>query len=116
LKNKLEEIQKLAVSKAEKEVEPIKWVEFWETSQRVREFQLLLKRLWYFEEKDTAIFWEKTKDALLNFQADNGVILRKDDENAGIVEEKTIKSFVDILAEWYLNEELEVFPEIKEGL
>jgi hypothetical protein len=74
----------------------------------------LLKKLWYFEEKDTAIFWEKTKDALLNFQADNGIISHKDDEKAGIIEEKTIETFVNILTKEYLKEELENFPELKE--
>jgi hypothetical protein len=72
-----------------------------------------LKKLWYFEEKDTAIFWEKTRDALLNFQADNSIILHKDDEKAGVVEEETIKAFVSILAKWYLKEELEKFPELE---
>jgi hypothetical protein len=89
---------------------------FWETSTRVRDFQLLLKKLGYFNEKDTAIFWEKTKEALLNFQADYKIIERKDDEKAGLVEKDTIEMLVDVLAKYYMKEELDKMLELEEIL
>jgi hypothetical protein len=116
LEQKYKEIENMAISKAEEEVKYFEWIAFWETSQRVRDFQLLLKDLGYFDEKDTAIFWEKTKEAVLNFQADNGIISRREDENAGIIEEKTIEAFKKSFVEKYINEELEKNPEILEEI
>ena len=49
-------------------------VKFWEVSHSVRELQKTLKKLGYFEYKDTAIFWKKTKQAILNYQLDKKII------------------------------------------
>jgi len=49
-------------------------VKTWEVSAWVRELQKTLKKLWYFEYKDTAIFWAKTKKALISYQLDKKII------------------------------------------
>ncbi len=49
-------------------------VKFGEISHWVRELQIALKKLWYFEYKDTAIFGNKTKQALIDYQLDKKVI------------------------------------------
>jgi hypothetical protein len=50
---------------------------------------------------------------LLNFQADNGIISSKDDEEAGLVESKTIEAFTKILSDKYTKEEVRKVPELE---
>lgn len=116
IKEKYMQIESVVIPKARREVEYLEWIAFSETSTRVRDFQLLLKKLGYFNEKDTAIFGEKTKEALLNFQADYKIIERKDDEKAGIVEKETIEMLIEVLAKYYMKEELDKMPELEEML
>lgn len=71
---KLEEISKL---EAKKIVTTIWNPKLWEVSQNVRELQNALKKLWYFNYKDTAIFWKLTKESLINFQLKNNIISDK---------------------------------------
>jgi len=63
---------------------------FWEVSVRVRKMQKLLSFLGYFNYKDTAIFWIKTKKSLIRFQLDNGVILSEKSRGAWMFWPKTL--------------------------
>lgn len=48
-----------------------------DVGQEVRSLQKILQKLGYLNEKDTAIFWEKTQEAVARFQQDNKIIEEK---------------------------------------
>lgn len=101
---KLEILREKAIIEAQKEVKPITNVIYTETSINVRQLQLLLKELWYFEWQDTAYFWDKTKEALLNFQADNEIIQSKDDTGAWKITKETIEKFEERIQDRILKD------------
>ena len=111
LQQKYEKIKKEAIQKAVKEIEPIYKVKYWESSQSVRDFQLFLKQLWYFSDKDTWIFWEKTKIALMNFQVDYWIIKSKDEKWAWEMTDETVFMIVNIRARGYIKELIKASPE-----
>lgn len=104
VKQEEERQKKLAQAKAEKkakvEKEIIKKVddhiasiwtpEDWETSLEVRNLQKTMKLLWYFDDKDTAIFWEKTKQSIINYQLDKWIIKDESSKNAWVIDNKTL--------------------------
>lgn len=104
VKQEAERQQKLALAKEEKkaklEKEIIKKVdehllsiwnpENWEVSVKVRNLQKTMKLLGYFNQKDTAIFWEKTKQAIINYQIDKWIIDESDTKTAWIIDTKTL--------------------------
>ncbi|MDD2565399.1 MAG: peptidoglycan-binding protein [Candidatus Gracilibacteria bacterium] len=61
-----------------------------EIGNHVRQLQKTLKILGYFEGKDTAIFGEKTKESILKFQIDKGLIMTSSDLGAGMIGNKTL--------------------------
>ena len=61
--------------------------------------QEVLSELWYFNEKATAIFWDKTEEAIINFQLKNNLIDKKDSIYAWILWEKTIEKIKENLAQ-----------------
>jgi peptidoglycan hydrolase-like protein with peptidoglycan-binding domain/3D (Asp-Asp-Asp) domain-containing protein len=60
--------------------QPVRWT----VSPWVRELQLQLAHLWYFEHKDTAIFGWMTSTAILDYQIDTGILDWAQDRWAGI--------------------------------
>ena len=64
----------------------------WEVWPHVRELQKLLKELGYFQDKDTAIFWEKTKQGIFAFQKDKNLVMQEADIWAWILGPKTKKT------------------------
>ncbi len=71
--------------------------EFWspklnEIWLHVRKLQKALKLLWYFEFKDTAIFWIKTKESVINYQISKWIIKSKNEDQAGNIWPNTLKS------------------------
>jgi 3D (Asp-Asp-Asp) domain-containing protein len=64
-----------------------------ETSKRVRELQKVLKKLGYLDRKDTAYFGDVTLDALVRYQLDRGIITDRDDADAGVMTDSTLKEF-----------------------
>ena len=46
----------------------------WDISHGVRDLQKILNELWFFDQKDTAIFGPKTQEALTNYQLQKKVI------------------------------------------
>lgn len=68
-----------------------------EIGNHVRQLQKTLKILGYFEWKDTAIFWEKTKESILKFQIDKWLIMTSSDLWAWMIWNKTL---------WKIQEDL----------
>ena len=66
---------------------------------------MILKHFWYFNDNDTAIFGWKTKEAITAMQIDREVILDKNSIWAGIFWPSTKKSLIDLLSEYYFEEE-----------
>lgn len=106
LEDKYREIEKSVIEQVDKKTKDLLWIKFWEVSPRVRELQLTLKELWYFDEKDTAIYWEKTKNSLALFQFENNLIDSLDSQYAWILWERTLSVIKDKLKSKYLQEEL----------
>lgn len=103
---KIEELKKTAIEKATEEINPIKDVEYWESSDWVRQLQWILKTLWFFAWDTTGYFGDVTKEALMNFQADNGLIRSKDDIIAWRMSPETSEFLIDMLADEYLKDEI----------
>lgn len=74
-----------------------------EVGNHVRNLQKTMKALGYFEEKETAIFWPKTKESVINYQLKNWIIKSKNDTNAGIIWEKTQKSLQNDLIKYLIS-------------
>jgi hypothetical protein len=49
-----------------------------------------MKALWYFDDKDTAIFWEKTKESIIKYQIDKWIISDESSKNAWIINNATL--------------------------
>lgn len=56
----------------------------------IRKLQKTLKILGFFEDKDTAIFWPKTQQSLLNYQISRQLVSKWDDPGAWMIWEKTL--------------------------
>lgn len=74
----------------EEKIKNFSKIKKWDVSSEVRTLQEVLSELWYFNEKATAIFWDKTEEAIINFQLKNNLIDKKDSVYAWILWEKTI--------------------------
>lgn len=75
-------------------------------SSGVRRLQINLKKIWYADYSDTAIFGAKTENSILDFQKDVGLIQNGTDAWAGKFGPKTQEAFVKKLAELILIEKL----------
>ncbi len=103
---KINKLKILSLKKAQKKLNKI-WVPvYWEVSPQVRELQKILKELWYFHVKDTAIFWKKTRLALIKYQIDKKIITKSDDLWAWVFWPKTRKSFAAKLNSIYMSEDI----------
>ncbi|EKE29735.1 MAG: hypothetical protein ACD_2C00110G0010 [uncultured bacterium (gcode 4)] len=61
-----------------------------EVWSHVRKLQKTLKVLGYFKEKDTAIYWLKTKESILKYQISKWLVTASTDQWAGKIWEKTL--------------------------
>jgi len=108
-KKKADELKLAMLNQASKTVEKIWTPKYWEVSQNVRELQKVLTTLWYFDWKDTAIYWDMTKQSIYNFQKDNKLVITTSDPWAWKLWNKTkdvIKNeLADLLLEKRLKEE-----------
>ena len=96
-KIKKEKEKKEARIKAEKRINSIWNIKFWDISYDVRVCQKTLKEVWFFEYKDTAIFWEKTKQSIMKYQLDRKIISNKNIYWAGMFWPKTRQSLINDL-------------------
>jgi|CXWL01.1.fsa_nt_gi peptidoglycan hydrolase-like protein with peptidoglycan-binding domain len=69
-----------------------------EVDPEVRKLQEILVQLGYLKEKPTAIFGAKTKEALITFQLEKGLIDSSQHQAAGFVGPSTQKAFAQIAA------------------
>ena len=67
---------------ASEKIESIGLPEYGDISQAVRNLQQELKSLGYFDYKDTAIFWDITKQSILSFQKAKGLVRTESDIGA----------------------------------
>lgn len=86
-----------ASKKANKILESIWDVDFWEVSSKVRALQTTLATLWYFNHKDTAIFGKVTSNSILKFQIDNDLVRSANDIGAGNYWPKTREALEESL-------------------
>ncbi|MDD3646567.1 MAG: peptidoglycan-binding protein [Candidatus Gracilibacteria bacterium] len=106
LEEKFRELENMALKEAEKKVDSIGTPSIGEVSPKVRELQVLLKELGYFEYKDTAIFGPVTMQALISYQLDKSIIENENDNGAGVYGPKTKESLTIDLKEKFLQEKL----------
>ncbi len=92
LEQKYKELEKYAEKAANERIQSIWNLREWSVSVKVRELQLTLKELGYFDYDDTAIFWDITKKSVIAFQIDNDVVSTSNDVWAGIVWPKTLNA------------------------
>lgn len=104
LEEKYKKLEELSYKQAKEKIDLIEWVKLWEVSPRVRDFQILLKNLWYFDYDDTAIFWELTKKSLISYQLDKKIIASKNELWAWIFWPKTRENIILDLKQKYLQE------------
>lgn len=104
LEEKYNNILKTAETDAKEKLNSIWEVSFWDVSVNVRNLQLLLKELGYFDAKDTAIYWEVTKKAVFDFQVANNLVMIESDLWAWIFWPKTKEVMYNLLLENIKNE------------
>jgi hypothetical protein len=104
LEEKFRILDELALEKANNDLKYIWTHTLWEISVSVRNLQLKLKDLWYFDYKDTAIYWKVTSKSVLAFQIDNNLVRNENDLWAWIFWPKTKDTMFRILKEKYLEE------------
>ncbi|MDD2907420.1 MAG: peptidoglycan-binding protein [Candidatus Gracilibacteria bacterium] len=106
LEDKYKEIEKIALNKVEEKTKNISLVKVGDVSSNVRNLQLTLKELGYFNDKDTAIYGEKTKQAVVAFQLSNNLIDSENSQYAGVIGERTLGVIKESLKTKYLKEEV----------
>jgi len=104
LEEKFKILDELSFQKTKKDLSMIWIYDYWEISVSVRELQLQLKELGYFDNKDTAIYWDITKQSVLKFQIDNWIVLWEEDLWAWIFWNKTKDKMFEIVKNNYLDE------------
>lgn len=114
LEQKFKELEKLSQKEAEEKISYIGSPKMWDVSSNVRELQNTLKTLWYFDYKDTAIFWEVTKSSLISYQLDKGLIKSEAELWAWIFWPKTKESLRNDLANIILEEKINKNEELAE--
>jgi hypothetical protein len=98
-------LKESSFSQAEEKIINIGNLSYWNVSPEVRNLQLILKHFWYFNDNDTAIFWNKTKQAIISLQIDREVISSEKDIWSGIFWPGTKKELTLLLSEYYFLEE-----------
>jgi hypothetical protein len=83
------------------------WVPaYGDISYEVRELQNIFSQLWHFDYNDTAIFWDITKKAILDYQLDKEIVLHNDELWAGVFWPKTREQLTQDYTDLYFHEYL----------
>lgn len=82
IEEKERELRSEANEIAIQKIESIGLPKYGEISHAVRNLQKELKELWYFDYKDTAIFWDITKQSIFSFQKAKGLVRSESDIGA----------------------------------
>ena len=104
LEEKYKSLEELSLKKAEWVMKNIWTPKFGEISHWVRELQVTLKQLGYFDNKDTAIYWEITKKSIISYQIDKKLINSSNDLGAWSIWPKTREAIKYDLKEQFLKE------------
>ena len=104
LEKKYKNLEELSLKKAETIMKNIGTPKFGEISHWVRELQVTLKQLGYFNNKDTAIYWKITKESIISYQIDKKLINSSNDLWAWLIWPKTRESIKHDLKEQFLKE------------
>jgi hypothetical protein len=100
-------LKESSFSQAEDKIIKIGNLSYWNISPEVRDLQLILKHFWYFNDNDTAIFWTKTKQAIISMQIDREVISSEKSVWSGIFWPGTKTELTLLLSEYYFQEEFD---------
>lgn len=106
LEEKYKYLEEISMKKAEEKVKNIWNPKFWEVSSSVRNLQNVLKELGYFNYKDTAIYWNITKQSILAYQIDKKLVSKDTDIWAWMIWPVTLNSIKNDLKEKILKEQL----------
>lgn len=93
------EIEKKLEDTVDKHISYIWTPKEWDISPEVRDLQKTLSLLGYFEVKDTAIFGQLTKESIINYQLDKGIIKSRNDRWAWYIWPQTKESMKKDLIE-----------------
>ncbi len=85
----LAQIKKTVETRVNSHIASIWTPKVWDVWENVRTLQKTLKTLWYFKVKDSAIFWDQTKTALIKYQVDKWIITSAKDDWAWVFWPKT---------------------------
>lgn len=102
----VQDIQNKSQEKAQQYIESLNSPVYWEISYEVRELQKILAQLEYFNNKDTAIFGNITKNSITQYQLDKEIIQSVNSLWAGVFWPKTQESISTQLFEMYFHEYL----------
>ena len=101
---KLSELETESQEIAKTKVEELGIPKYWDISPEVRELQKAFSTLWYFKYKDTAIFWVKTKNSIIEYQIAKKLITVPTDIWAGTFGPKTRAAFTEDISKIYFTE------------
>lgn len=104
LEEKYKKLEEKSLEKAEEKISLIGKPKFWEVSIWVRILQQTLNKLWHFTYKDTAIFWEITKESIFSYQVSKNLVKTKNDPWAWMIWPITLWSIKNDLKNIYLND------------
>jgi len=77
--DKIEKLKKNIEKKVDTHLAKIWNPKIWDVWDNVRTLQKTLKVLWYFNVKDTAIFWPITSESIFKYQVDKWLVINKTD-------------------------------------
>jgi hypothetical protein len=101
---KYDTFKKIAYNKADSVINNIWTPKKWDVSHWVRLLQKKLSSLGYFKYKDTAIYWNITKESIIAFQLDKNIIKSKNELWAWIFWPKTKKALKEDLKKLFFQE------------
>lgn len=114
-----EDLESESIQEASEIVKSIGTPVYGNIDSNVRELQKWLNKIGYFDYKDTAIFWVKTKNSIIDFQIDNQIITSSLDTWAGVFGPQTKEYFEKEISHLLLQEKLVeagIFEEIQTTL
>lgn len=107
VKNKTEEIRLAVEKRVDSKMAYIGSPRYGQATHWTRDLQIILQMMGYFKAKDTAYYWDLTKDAIIEFQIDKWVISSKKSKWAWIYNSDTRKALreelIKILVQWELD-------------
>lgn len=102
----IKSIQKSNKEKAENHINTLGVPKYGDITPNVRGLQKTLNSLWYFEYKDTAIFWVKTRNSLIEYQLERNIISTNTELGAWVFGPKTREQITKDISEFYFENEL----------